>query len=642
MPKPKRITRKFYTEKFRIEVNAIIEEVSAKERSLFPMLFSARMSIQNIRNISSISSDGICEDSIKKLLDLAEKLYNTHVKYKKYASAEAIQDRHEKYKKYTSYMSSGKYYPIIKEIVEIMQDANKQYRKFTSNEAYSPIVRELVELLRDEDDKDEWGNIYQKQLKKLLQVRDEVRERYYYLVEIIRDITYTLREIYKEEERRMKDMEDNLSVEECVAHLDEIRHMIYEKCANGEITLTERENMLQDLTAMVLFESVVEDVFENAVDAYVDGNITTEEFDNILDTIYEEYPSYKTYILEEPVGSFYDMFHENVNHLYQDKLITLTEAKERSSDIDQLFEAEFRATYGYTESGDPVLTSETAEKLQALKDGYSNMLESITDALESQSITVEESDVEVAKCINTYCEQIRSIVMTEEDDIICESASISEKEVDHGISNMVRFMAIKVGSVIPSALRRRNAKQLVKIYEGIKDPKIKKSDLKIKSIDLSELTKHDSSLNKFVSGKSTIKKASCAMAYYQEKPFLSVAAIEGIDANKKKNIRLIVKSYTSDAKKHEQYYASIVTLLKTSLPMTNDLKIFVREMIYEAKIIQREIQNSKKFVEENTMDYDKDFMSVVESKIYEKYENGEINLDQKEELLLQLRSTNNE
>lgn len=590
--KPKRITRKFYTEKFRTEVSAMIEEILSKEKSLFPMLLSARKALQSAKRIC-LNND----DSIKELSDLAEKLY----------------------------------------------DAHREYKKYTSNEKYSPIVKELFELLRDEDDKNKWDDIYRKQLEKLHHVRDEARDRYYDLVGTIRDITYDIREIYKEEERRMKDMEDNLSVEECVAHLDEIRHMIYEKCANGEITLSERENMLQDLTAMVLFESVVEDVFENAVDAYVDGNITTEEFDNILDTIYEEYPSYKTYILEEPVGSFYDMFHENVNHLYQDKLITLTEAKERSSDIDQFFEAEFRATYGYTESGDPRLTLETAEKLQALKDGYSNMLESITDALESQYITVEESDVEVAKCINTYCEQIRSIVMTEEDDMMCESASISAKEVDHGISNMVRFMAIKVGSVIPTALRRRNAKQLIKIYEGIKDPKIKKSDLKIKSIDLSELTKHDSSLNKFVSGKSTVKKASCAMAYYQEKPFLSVAAIEGIDANKKKNIRLIVKAYTSDAKKHEQYYASIVTLLKTSLPMTNDLKIFVREMIYEAKIIQREIQNSKKFVEENTMDLcGKDFMSVVESKIYEKYENGEIDLDQKEELLLQLRSTNNE
>lgn len=592
VPKPKRITRKFYTEKFRTEVSAMIEEILSKEKSLFPMLLSARKALQSAKRICLNN-----EDSIKELSDLAEKLY----------------------------------------------DAHREYKKYTSNEKYSPIVKELFELLRDEDDKDKWDDIYRKQLEKLHRVRDEARDRYYDLVGTIRDITYDIREIYKEEEKRMKDMEENLSVEECVAHLEEIRHMIYETCANGEITLSERENMLQDLTAMVLSESVVEDVFENAVDAYVDGDITTEEFDNILDTIYEEYPSYKTYILEEPVGSFYDMFHENVNHLYQDKLITLTEAKERSSDIDQLFEAEFRATYGYTESGDPVLTSETAERLQALKDGYSNMLESITDALKSQSITVEESDVEVAKCINTYCEQIRSIVMTEEDDIMCESASISAKEVDHVVSNMVRFMAIKVGSVIPSALRRRNAKQLVKIYEGIKDPKIKKSDLKIKSIDLSELTKHDSSLNKFVSGKSTVKKASCAMAYYQEKPFLSVAAIEGIDANKKKNIRLIVKSYTSDAKKHEQYYASIVTLLKTSLPMTNDLKIFVREMIYEAKIIQREIQNSKKFVEENTMDlYGKDFMTDVESKIYEKYENGEIDLDQKEELLVQLRSTNNE
>lgn len=591
MSKPKRITRKFYTEKFRIEVSAVIEEILSKEKSLFPMLLSARKALQSAKRIC-LNND----ESIKELSDLAEKLY----------------------------------------------DAHRGYKKYTSNEKYSPIVKELFELLRDEDDKNKWDDIYRKQLEKLHHVRDEARDRYYDLVGTIRDITYDIREIYKEEEKRMKDMEDNLSVEECVAHLDEIRHMIYETCANGEITLSERENMLQDLTAMVLSESVVEDVFENAVDAYVDGNITTEEFDNILDTIYEEYPSYKTYILEEPVGSFYDMFHENVNHLYQDKLITLSEAKERSSDIDQLFEAEFRATYGYTESGDPVLTSETAEKLQALKDGYSNMLESITDALKSQSITVEESDVEVAECINTYCEQIRSIVMTEEDDMMCESASISAKEVDHVVSNMVRFMAIKVGSIIPSALRRRNAKQLVKIYEGIKDPKIKKSDLKIKSIDLSELTKYDSSLNKFVSGKSTVKKASCAMAYYQEKPFLSVAAIEGIDANKKKNIRLIVKAYTSDAKKHEQYYASIVTLLNTSLPMTNDLKIFLREMIYEAKIIQREIQNSKKFVEESAMDlYGKDFMTVVESKIYEKYENGEIDLDQKEELLLQVRSTNN-
>lgn len=671
--KPKRITRKFYTDKFRPEIAAVIQEILVKEKTLFPMLRSVRSALQSAHRLSI--SD---KDSIRSIAQLARELEKYQKEYDNYSSDDSI----ENIDKIVSSVSDDPtqlnhaYKKLLVIVADLLFDLHQEYRTYTSNQRYAPIVKKLMEDLRDEDDKNKWDDIYRKQLDELQNVRDDARERYYELVEMIKAITYTIREIYKEEERKMIEQEKKFSAEECVTHQDEIRRAIYEKCASGEITLERREELLQNLNSMVLSESTVEDVFNEAMNNYLEDVTTEEEFDQVLTSIYEDHPAFAERILDEPVGRLYDMFHENVNDLYHDGLLSLEEAKYRSALFEDLFKEEYKATYLTEEP-------EGLDKVQSLRDAYYDMVEAATDALNSGALSLEEFDSEIGKYADlyyresasalghtpkcdysTFLENLNDDESMEGDTVLYEGA-LSGKEMAGLIAIMTAFVAIPVGMGIGKAVRKRNARCLAKAYEMLRNPKVKKKDLTIKRISIFDLAKHDPDVKKFRESGSRWMDGNAYMMYYQDKPFLSmvnvydngdpttVGAIAGGAAGavagdiakdvakSKKSYHLSnVKTYTAEAKKHQNYYMALLVLTKTSLPMTKEIKDFTKQVIKEAKIVSKQKSDSKKFTKESVINVDKvqALKESAEAKIRQKYESGEVSIEQREELLMQLHT----
>ena len=650
--KPKRITRKFYTDKFRPEIAAVIQEILVKEKTLFPMLRSVRSALQSAHRLSI--SD---KDSIRSIAQLARELEKYQKEYDNYSSDDSI----ENIDKIVSSVSDDPtqlnhaYKKLLAIVADLLFDLHQEYRTYTSNQRYAPIVKKLMEELRDEDEKDKWDDIYRKQLDELQNVRDDARERYYELVEMIKAITYTIREIYKEEERKMIEQEKKFSAEECVTHQDEIRRAIYEKCASGEITLERREELLQNLNSMVLSESTVEDVFNEAMNNYLEDVTTEEEFDQVLTSIYEDHPAFAERILDEPVGRLYDMFHENVNDLYHDGLLSLEEAKYRSALFEDLFKEEYKATYLTEEP-------EGLDKVQSLRDAYYDMLEAATDALNSGALSLEEFDSEIGKYADLYYRESASVLghtpkcdySTFLENLITEARGISDNDsvytedaVETGllITALVMIAAIPIGLVIDSKMRGRTAKKLSNVYESTYKPAVKWKDLSVESVSIERLAELDPSIAKAI--QDPLVRGEGSLATYKGKPFMSVAVTAVTSYTTSSNgvatssygHRTHIKDYTAEAKKHYDYYASMLLITRIGV-MRPELKRFVTKLLKEAKIKEKQQKAAKKFTKESAIDVHKvqALKESAEARIRRKYEAGEISIDQREELLMQLHT----
>ena len=553
LAKPKRITRKFYTDKFRPEVAAVIQEILVKEKTLFPMLRSVRSALQSAQRLTI--SD---KDAIRDIAQLAKELEIYQKEYDSYSSGDTSIDDINKIVSSTSddpAQLNSAYKKLLGIVADLLFDLHQEYRTYTSNQRYAPIVKKLMEDLRNEDDKDRWDDIYRKQLDELQNVRDDARERYYELVEMIKAITYTIREIYKEEERKMIEQEKKFSAEECVAHQEEIKRAIYEKCADGEITLEKREELLKDLQSMVFSENSVEEVFESAIQNYLEDQTSEEEFDTVLTSIYEEHPSFAESILDEPIDRLYDLFHENINDLYHDKLIPLQEAKQRSMLFDKLCNEEQSVYYG--ESGDDK-AGERVGKLQSLRDGFYQMLEAATDTLNAGTITLEEFDSEVATFANTYYKNAANILGYDSD----YTAQLTTEGISVGTALLLGAIGVvTVGSVIDAISAKHTRKKLIEIYERDYQPTVCRRDLEYYEPTDTEILRWDPYVKEHVARGWDL--GGSYMFKYRGRPFISLTFISGNDSpnpdiSDDVETMYVAKTYHLEAEKHQMYFYALL------------------------------------------------------------------------------------
>lgn len=576
LAKPKRITRKFYTDKFRPEVAAVIQEILVKEKTLFPMLRSVRSALQSAQRLTI--SD---KDAIRDIAQLARELEIYQKEYDSYSSGDNSIDDINKIVSSTSddpAQLNSAYKKLLGIVADLLFDLHQEYRSYTSNQRYAPIVKKLMEDLRNEDEKDKWDDIYRKQLDELQNVRDDARERYYELVEMIKAITYTIREIYKEEERKMIEQEKKFSAEECVNHHEEIRRAIYEKCADGEITFEEREQLLQNLQSMVLSEDSVEEIFENTINAYMEDYTSDEELDTVLTSIYEDHPSFAASILDEPIGRLYDMFHENTNDLYHNGLLSLEEAKYRSTIFDNLFNEEYAVRYSYMESADEE-DVERLEKMDSLRTAYYNMLESATDALNAGNLTLEEFDSEIGRYADVYYKKSAQVLDYHSDRVITE-----------GIVSLSVITAILIGlvaSLVNSKIETKNVgtqrRALVDAYEYLHHPTVRWEDLTLVEPDDATISRLDLAVGQKVSQGWEIEMSY--MYTYRGKPFISLTYVSTnaeLEYDDERKWVRFVKCYNAEAKKHEMYYGSLIMLEGTNI-VERDYTDFIRGILNDTK-----------------------------------------------------------
>lgn len=580
LAKPKRITRKFYTDKFRPEVAAVIQEILVKEKTLFPMLRSVRSALQSAQRLTI--SD---KDAIRDIAQLAKELEIYQKEYDSYSSGDTSIDNINKIVSSTSddpAQLNSAYKKLLGIVADLLFDLHQEYRTYTSNQRYAPIVKKLMEDLRNEDDKDRWDDIYRKQLDELQNVRDDAREHYYELVEMIKAITYTIREIYKEEERKMIEQENKFSAEECVAHQEEIKRAIYEKCADGEITLEEREKLLKDLQSMVFSENSVEEVFENAVQDYLEDQTSVEEFDTVLTSIYENHPSFAASILDEPIDRLYNMFHENTNDLYHDKLITLQEAKQRSMIFDELCDEEYVASYN--ESMDEE-KAERLQKLQSLRDGFYQMLEFATESLNAGDMTVEEFDSEVANFADTYYENAVDALGYDSS----QPSQLTTEGISIGTAALLGTIGvITIGSIIGRIEAKHTQKKLIEIYERDYHPVVCRRDLEYYEPSDTEILRWDPYVKEHVArgwdlGGSYVLK-------YRGRPFVSLTFISGNDDPNPDvpddvETMYVVRTYHPEAEKHQMYYYALL-LFEGPRVAIPEVTQFVKSVIKGRRLVE--------------------------------------------------------
>ena len=292
-----------------------------------------------------------------------------------------------------------------------------------------------------------------------------------------------------------------------------------------------------------------------------------------------------------------------------------------------------------------------------MMESYNFMVDTIQELVENGTLTEEAAMEEYQKlAINTYTQMYEH---TEGDTVMYEMDA-----------ELVAFLATYIG-VIAAAIaiplgvmgrRKIKAKKLIEAYEMIHADEltVKFSDLDCKKMgieyavekyvpSLSKLYNNDAGLN----GKGVLLTRSgkpfCILVYYTSG--FTVATTDGVGGASTRT-RIIYKSFAPEAKKHEEFYRSVMTL-KYATMMTPEVKDFLKSELKKAKALKKELEKEEKALEKKEKAKSKEdaltkeyVEHTAEDALYEKvvskiralYENGEISLERREDLLMEAKN----
>lgn len=477
-------------------------------------------------------------------------------------------------------------------------------------------------------------------------------------------MTPEIKEFWKKFYKEMKEAEKKLKKKEKATKesvdfsytdkRDEIVKILYEKCDAGEITLAQREAAINRLNFYCEGEEIdPSEKVQAALEDYIMGESTAEELDLALTAIYESSPETETLFTAVDLDERYEIVENAIKEYKESEEATNEELKSMVEFLEAGYDVE--ATHRFTPffgDDNEVAMLESAmdadDNYYEILDSYYLVKESVDELLEDGTLTQEEADAEYEKlAIGAYQQFYET------------AGAVLYLQISSLIQKTITTLVSLIATPINSAVKKAKAKKVIKAYETINADTIgtKMSDLSIKKISESYAgEKYYPELRQMVMTNASIK-GTYYLASKGAKPFAFCGTFQFLEKRSggglgstttKAEPHIIYKSLCPEAKRHEEYYRAMMILIYVKR-MTVEVKDFCKEFLKKAKKMDKAAKKemaakqkaekakakankvAKEYVEEDENDI---LYNKTVEKIRALYENGDISLENREQLLM--------
>ena len=566
----------------------------------------------------------------------------------------------------------------------------EKYEKFLSfeeRELYQKLLKELISDLRDEDDPLNWEPRTKRTLQELNRIKGDMKVAYFDFLESLKDLIVFIKEKQQEDMEELERLENDLEAKESTSSFvqpntkalkegiesmnyakkkDAMIRALYERCQVGEITLAQREAAIERLNQLCESTTTVDenpvDALVEAVNHYIDGTDTAEDLDRTICMVQESHPEVLRAFTGEDIDERYQTVLESVYHAIENDELSRSDAKTWMGILQNGYETEMTHRllpfFGNDEEQTLLESAmdDGTDPYYNMMDSYNFMVDTIQELVDNGTLTEEAAMEEYQKlAINTY------VQMYEHAEGNAPVYEVSESLVIGGVSaGTIAFIGIYIamiaavvsipyGGFPPS--NKSKGKKLIKAYEKIhaNELNVKFSDLDYKKLSIEYVVEKYAPEFSVNFMRLSEVSGNGILLTHQGKPFCVAIVYAGYGTG---NVRLAYKSLTAEAKKHEKFYRSALSLRYAQL-MSPEVKDFLKSELKKAKSLKKELEKeekaaekkekakskedalTKEYVEHTTEDalYDK-----VVSKIRALYENGDICLERREELLMEAKN----
>lgn len=571
----------------------------------------------------------------------------------------------------------------------------EKYEKFLSfeeREPYQKLLKDLISDLRDEDDPLNWEPRTKRTLQELNRIKGDMKVAYFDFLESLKDLIIFIKEKQREDMEELERLENELEVKESTSVLtqpnrkalkegiesmdyaknkDAIIRALYERCQIGEITLAQREAAMERLNQLCESTNSVEenpvDALVEAVNQYIDGTDTAEELDRTLCMIQESHPEVLRAFTGEDIDERYQTVLESVHSAIEHNALDRSEAKVWMEVLQTGYETEMAhrlLPFFGNEEEQTLLESamvEGTDPYYNMMESYNFMVDTIQELVDNGTLTEEAAMEEYQKlAINTYVQMHEHV---EDDRVMYEMDAELVVMLATYIGALTAIIAVPLGIM---GRRKIKARKLIDAYEMIHADEltVKFSDLDCRKMgieyavekyapELKSIFYRDAAVNGRAYLMQHKGKPFCFLVKYNSSYSSDAVGSGGYGSAVTMTApRAFYKSIAPEAKKHEDFYRSVM-ILKYATMMTPEVKDFLKYELKKAKALKKELEKeekalkkkekakskedalTKEYVEHTTEDalYDK-----VVSKIRALYENGEISLECREDLLMEAKN----
>lgn len=570
----------------------------------------------------------------------------------------------------------------------------EKYEKFLSfeeRELYQKLLKELISDLRDEDDPLNWEPRTKRTLQELNRIKGDMKVAYFDFLESLKDLIIFIKEKQREDMEELERLENELEAKESTSVLtqpnrkalkegiesmdyaknkDAIIRALYERCQIGEITLAQREAAMERLNQLCESTNTVEenpvDALVEAVNHYIDGTNTAEELDRTLCMIQESHPEVLRAFTGEDIDERYQTVLESVHSAIECNALDRSEAKVWMEVLQNGYETEMTHRllpfFGNEEEQTLLESAMDAgiDPYYNMMESYNFMVDTIQELVDNGTITEEAAMEEYQKlAINTYVQMNEH---AEGDTVMYEMDA-----------ELVAFLATYIGIIaaaiaIPLGVlgrRKLKAKKLIDAYEMVHADEltVKFSDLDCKKMGIEYAVEKYAPELKSIFNRDAAINGRGYLLQYKGKPFCFLVKYNssftsytsgsggGVSFSDSAP-RFLYKSIAPEAKKHEEFYRAVM-ILKYATMMTPEVKDFLKSELKKAKALKKELEKEEKALEKKEKAKSKEdaltkeyVEHTTEDALYEKvvskiralYENGEISLERREDLLMEAKN----
>ena len=570
----------------------------------------------------------------------------------------------------------------------------EKYEKFLSfeeRELYQKLLKELISDLRDEDDPLNWEPRTKRTLQELNRIKGDMKVAYFDFLESLKDLIVFIKEKQQEDMEELERLENDLEAKESTSGFvqpntkalkegiesmnyakkkDAMIRALYERCQIGEITLAQREAAIERLNQLCESTTTVDenpvDALVEAVNHYIDGTDTAEDLDRTICMVQESHPEVLRAFTGEDIDERYQTVLESVYHAIENDELSRSDAKTWMGILQNGYETEMTHRlipfFGNDEEQTLLESAmdDGTDPYYNMMDSYNFMVDTIQELVDNGTLTEEAAMEEYQKlAINTYVQMHEHV---EDDNVMYEMDAELVAMLATYIGIIAAAIAIPLGVL---GRRKSKAKKLIDAYEMVHADEltVKFSDLECKKMgieyavekyvpDLKSIFNRDAAVN----GRGYLLqhkgKPFCFLVKYNSSYTSYTSGSGGGVSFSDSAPRVLYKSIAPESKKHEDFYRAVM-ILKYAGMMTPEVKDFLKSELKKAKALKKELEKeekaaekkekakskedalTKEYVEHTAEDalYDK-----VVSKIRALYENGDISLERREELLMEAKN----
>ena len=527
-----------------------------------------------------------------------------------------------------------KYEERIQKVVTMIEE----YKKYSTMEMYRDLYKEYLEKLKEEEDSKRFHSIYLDWEGELLKIKFDAVSKHQELTTELRSLIMYVRDKKREEYNAMSES-TNYTVEMYTEHADEIKRVIYEKCNRGDITLEQREILLNRLNDYRLSTESCEDLLIRSMNEYMSDEITAEELDNVLVGCYQENASVTRELFGDDITDRYNGLYEAVHQMYRAGYYTKKQGRAMLERVEDAYEKEHNdriSEFLETTDVDDNAITERAERLAPVT-AFMHM------AIENADTESENFYESVDEIFTEFCDDIDAIYSTMEPMYEVSEAGAFIAFLAGYFTTLAALIAIPTGVV--KGVAKSRFKKFTKYFESMNEVPIPMSEIKIKSVSVTDiLDKFPTTVKRMVENSTSNSNATGADAkvgVYNGKNVCAMICVNGITP---------FEVFEKSMEPYKEYYKTCFCLKAYSV-MSPDCKDYFKKCMKEAKKKQKEVgitddalkeanKTAANIVKEYTdMDPSESSMMYekVLNKIYRMYNEGALDFEKKEALIMEAR-----